>query len=649
MTTTYRATIDNRFLSRVDRIFDASPRTVFNELLQNARRAGASYVRIELLSSKTSPNAVHVSFSDNGAGLPDPQPLLRLAGTYWQDDVLEAEDPAGMGFFSLSNFQDVRVTSRNWSASFSSAVFRGEEDLIVDWHEHKENGMLIQWTWPIADWTVPWTVLRYQAEKAAAYCGLKTVDIIFGGTETTVIPKDFLEGCSARAIFDGGARVGVDQYLSNARGGSYARQSVVIDVNFHGVEIRLLPGDLSEPLRQLCPHIMVALRVDVTRVGDLQLVLPARNALKHNEGRDQLLLECERSIYLWLRSMKKPEHVLPYSVYRRALDEFDIDIGPASTNALRQCMGWLNSNKAEDGFIAGEDMAINTTIGLADIWTASFTSPLFYSRQDLVGYAWYDAMPKLTEIAVLVNGEPCDMSEFFNDHYAGGPHCLELEWCDSIEVRWTVQDSNGRRQVSSPRTALVGGDTTTWTFDDVKSGNYRILLLKDCRTDPKKLLDASDILSSAIFAEADDMDVGIPGDEQRSNFDAAMTAALLEATGDTRGAARTALDNCVSLSNISWILDRQLWSWAVVTPEDATDPLSLVGPFNSPDCWKVLTVKRGGQPIFGAEVYSVHPLTEERVRHYLTDRLGGLLPDDDITLADRTPPVDLDSFDESGE
>ena len=67
----YRASIDPLFLSKVDRVFDSSPRTVFNELLQNARRAGATEVSIKFTTGEDVNGApyVHVDFNDNGRGI----------------------------------------------------------------------------------------------------------------------------------------------------------------------------------------------------------------------------------------------------------------------------------------------------------------------------------------------------------------------------------------------------------------------------------------------------------------------------------------------------------------------------------------------------------------------------------------------------
>ena len=102
------ASVDQRFLQKVDRVFDASPSTVWVELLQNARRAGATHVTVHMTAGEDG-SAARVVFADDGKGLESPAPLLLLAGRGWSDEVERAEDPAGMGFFCLSNIFEASI------------------------------------------------------------------------------------------------------------------------------------------------------------------------------------------------------------------------------------------------------------------------------------------------------------------------------------------------------------------------------------------------------------------------------------------------------------------------------------------------------------------------------------------------------------
>ena len=81
--------------SRVAQFFDSTTLTIVNELLQNARRAGATRVDIT-----TSDDAVTIK--DDGSGIKDPAVLLNFGRSHWDPDTLQRELPAGMGLASLA-------------------------------------------------------------------------------------------------------------------------------------------------------------------------------------------------------------------------------------------------------------------------------------------------------------------------------------------------------------------------------------------------------------------------------------------------------------------------------------------------------------------------------------------------------------------
>src|SRR5690606_39214945 len=79
------------------------------ELLQNARRAEASEVRVEIDS-----HAGAVTVTDNGHGVIDPEDLLNIGRSEWNEGV-KAERPAGMGLFSVFKLGGLaEVRSGRW-------------------------------------------------------------------------------------------------------------------------------------------------------------------------------------------------------------------------------------------------------------------------------------------------------------------------------------------------------------------------------------------------------------------------------------------------------------------------------------------------------------------------------------------------------
>lgn len=71
---TIQARTSDRTLGKVTRLFNASLQDILNELLQNARRAGATLVKVEVFTSDRS----YLSISDNGSGIDDPAILLTV-------------------------------------------------------------------------------------------------------------------------------------------------------------------------------------------------------------------------------------------------------------------------------------------------------------------------------------------------------------------------------------------------------------------------------------------------------------------------------------------------------------------------------------------------------------------------------------------
>jgi hypothetical protein len=69
--------------------------TVLGELMQNARRAGASRVEIDFDEESRT-----LSVRDDGCGIGDFQPLLTVAESGWDAATVEREHPFGLGFLS---------------------------------------------------------------------------------------------------------------------------------------------------------------------------------------------------------------------------------------------------------------------------------------------------------------------------------------------------------------------------------------------------------------------------------------------------------------------------------------------------------------------------------------------------------------------
>ena len=96
---TFRAQVSTRVLDKAPRFFNGGLGDIFNELLQNARRAGATAVHVETLETE---RGNFVVVRDDGCGVADPRTLLTLGGSDWEDGIQSSEDPAGIGVFALA-------------------------------------------------------------------------------------------------------------------------------------------------------------------------------------------------------------------------------------------------------------------------------------------------------------------------------------------------------------------------------------------------------------------------------------------------------------------------------------------------------------------------------------------------------------------
>jgi hypothetical protein len=95
----------SRLIQNIGSVFSGNHK-VLSELLQNARRAGATKIVVKEVDATT------LVISDNGSGIKDMQKLLTLAESGWDEATQELEHPYGMGFFSaLFSAKEVVVKS----------------------------------------------------------------------------------------------------------------------------------------------------------------------------------------------------------------------------------------------------------------------------------------------------------------------------------------------------------------------------------------------------------------------------------------------------------------------------------------------------------------------------------------------------------
>jgi len=293
MTATIQAKVNRRLLSKADRLFTGTMEGRIIEILQNARRAGATQVRITNRDGE-------VTVQDNGSGVERFETLLDLGGSDWSEETnLElSEDPAGVGLFCLAP-RRLTIRSNGKLAVIEQEGWTGAPVPIND-NPEPIRGTRLDFM------DEPWN--KQVVDPLAVFTGMNvTVD----GAPCPCEP--FIHDGSTHHQ-DLGARIEVTTverlslwHHQVARVGCVGRINVV--VNFHGQTV----GFNYWPIQERDLFYLVDLTGEPTSI---RLMLPARTQLVENEAYAKLKHVLERESYLYVQ--RRGQHQLPYKQYLRA-------------------------------------------------------------------------------------------------------------------------------------------------------------------------------------------------------------------------------------------------------------------------------------------------------------------------------------------
>jgi hypothetical protein len=184
---TFRVGINPKLLEKARNFFNASLTDVLNELLQNARRAGATRVAISY-----DPASLTFTVADDGSGIFRHGVAIDLGGSGWDGATQASEDPAGCGLFSLAS-RTCTIESWGKKIALDERKFCGQEDVAI------ERGAEIQGTrisFPLTEFEA--RNYRSLAEACALYYPLP---VLLDGEQ---LPrKDFLERALYRHAWAG--------------------------------------------------------------------------------------------------------------------------------------------------------------------------------------------------------------------------------------------------------------------------------------------------------------------------------------------------------------------------------------------------------------------------------------------------------------
>ena len=302
---TIQATVNPRLLTKAARLFTGSLSGRIIEILQNARRAGATTVQI------TNTDGV-VIVRDNGSGIDDFAALLDMGGSGWEADLEASEDPAGVGLFCLAP-RELTVRSRGRLVTITGSGWAGEPvEIEKDTKRLSARGGIAAGAG---------TEMRFMDEPWNHF--VVSPQAVFSGMAVHVdgeaCPQEpFIQGEAAEHP-ELGCRVQVlpAGKLTLQHRNLCPDSGVLVD--FHGQVV----GLTCWPLRSTALRFLVEMTGQPTGI---RLMLPARTQLIENEALDRLKTVLEREAYLYVQ--RQGSHHLYYAEYLRAR-ELGIDLPEA--------------------------------------------------------------------------------------------------------------------------------------------------------------------------------------------------------------------------------------------------------------------------------------------------------------------------------
>ncbi len=398
-----RGAVNAGLLAKADRLFLNSDDSIFVELLQNARRAGANTIHVSIDDIPGKNDQARVVVSDNGKGIEDLQNLLTLGSSGWTSDTQEREDPAGMGFFSLCR-SEVTVESGHQRVMISPAVFLGQAGAQIEFADEFVQGTRIAFTRNSTS-----KQLLAALQRVAEFCPL---EVCIG--ETVLERHDFLEGALHREWIDG-IEVG---FSNQFRWRHHQYSSQEPNWNFYGALVYhafdSIPGLLGYTTDG-SPTRLYA-RFNVLETARIKLQLPDRRGVIQDEFLAAFEQKAIAAAYRCFRNHK--EHLLPFRYWKQA-QELGVDLPEAAPILTCWHARPVDENEAHM-FGIPEERRVNdcSTVILIDRDLpnahtlegalhsgATLDGEPFEDKHDFAGYSWYDALPKVTEIKVFIDGQ----------------------------------------------------------------------------------------------------------------------------------------------------------------------------------------------------------------------------------------------------
>ena len=487
-----RGQLGQGVLDKVDRLFRNDDQSTWVEILQNARRAGATRVDVEI--QKEGDHCL-VTVHDDGSGIEDFQGLLTLGNSGWSEETQQREDPAGMGFFALCR-SEVEVQSGNHRVKLSPEVFLGKSEAEVQPNDIYVRGTRIQFTRASSK-----EALTYALERVSEFC---PVEIRLAGI--TLERHDFLEGALHRKWIDG-----IEVGFATEFKWQYSYDDA--NWNFYGLIIRhsfpAFPGFLLEKIaRPFSLHV----RFNVLETAHVKLQLPDRRGIIEDEYLKAFFRKASAAAYRFFQTQTK--HALPFRNFEEA-KQLGVTLpetvpllttwhAQSADSNIEPVFGSRETKIATDisrVLLVDNDLANAHTFEAAIVCGAERNADLYEEQREYEGYTWYDALPRVVDAEVLLDGIPYEEASTGN----GRP--------EKIEVALTIEQAGiPSRSELLPTFVHVNSDF---------SGDLEFVAVRQSPWDNDNLdgrFSIHEFLVAATFSAGDDCDCD-SWDTQRDTYD----------------------------------------------------------------------------------------------------------------------------------
>ena len=547
--TLVRARIHPRALDHMSRYFDATVVSIFAELIQNARRAGATHVDIVADSADTAAagDAPTVTVRDNGRGIADPAVLLSFGESEWDGDLARTERAAGMGIACLAR-RYCTVSSRprtpssqpvsGWRMTLEQNHFLGKSAATV-----------------VPDPAAPTpcgTCVTFHAiespdllHAAAAYAArYAPLCVSFNGRELD--RRDFIEGAIRTERWKG---------LTLAAIESSCLPNSSPDLNFHG-----LPLNVRLPYVETLNGGIWTVRAEAGDCPELELVLPARRQAVENVFLEQLRKEARLAIYRALAPMDPPPPVAFEDRARAAAAGIELPVPPAE---LRP---WVPpSAEAGDDVPIGRFRPVGPDALVVEYEAdppatqpfyraarrAKLAPRLFAADRRLAGYDWYDRLPRLTGVTAHIDIDGVTftretLQRRFREARAEGNPFGPRDRVERIVMTVDLSGPDGTRSSSRYPADVVFLDACSGWLSDAQPV---IAAASDIDAE-----DLARLLRHAHFRPCEDIDVDCYA-TQSDRFDAEALHMALQHVASADEATRTAIARAV-LQDVHWLMPK---------------------------------------------------------------------------------------------